>query len=44
VALSHDVQSAVEIEGRADERQMVKSLREVAEVLCLRAQLFAVQR
>src|SRR6266852_8455486 len=36
-------ESAVEIEGGADERQMRERLRKVAEVLCLGAQLLAVQ-
>src|SRR5436309_7079048 len=34
---------AVEIEGGADERQVRERLGEVAEVLCLRTQLLAVQ-
>src|SRR5437762_6585654 len=34
---------AVEIEGGADQRQVRERLREVAEVLCLGAELFAVQ-
>jgi hypothetical protein len=33
-------ESVVEIEGGADERQMRRRLREIAEVLCLRAQFF----
>ena len=34
---------SIEIEGGADQRQVRERLREVAEVLCLGAELFAVQ-